>query len=94
LIFFAMELEKPAQQKIAEAFGELADDVLDGLLGEVYEQRLELELLAIIAQLALAGQRRVAKRLTERSDEEILEVLTQAAEESSFAPLQKELKAS
>jgi hypothetical protein len=94
LILFAVELEKPAQKTIAESLGKLDDDVLDGLLVEVYEQRLELELLGIIAQLAAAGQKRVAKRISDRADDDILEALTEAAGESSFAPLQKEVKAS
>ena len=91
LMQFATDLERRTQVLIAKLLAAAADDVLDGLLDAVWEQRLEPELAHLAALLAPADMSAFCARLVARGGEEFVAALREAAVEHDHAKLMQAL---
>jgi hypothetical protein len=67
--------------RLAKLLAGAGDDVLDGLLDAVWEQRLEPELAHLAALLPARGLTAFAERLATRAGDELVDGLREVAEE-------------
>jgi hypothetical protein len=79
LVAFAAELDEATQRRIAELIAASDDEVLAGLLAAVEESALERESLTVLARLAAAKQRSLAKRIAGLASADGIEALAEAA---------------
>jgi hypothetical protein len=91
LLQFGTELERRTQLDLAKLLAALADDVLDGLLDAVWEERLEPELARLAALLPAKDMAGFGDRLATRGGEEVVAALREAAEEHDLETLSKVL---
>jgi hypothetical protein len=93
LLQFGTELERRTQLELAKLLAALDDDVLDGLLDAVWEQRLEPELARLAASLPAKDVRAFGDRLATNGGEEFVAALREAAEEHDLEALTTALAA-
>ncbi len=87
LLGFGTELERRTQLDLAKLLAAIDDDVLDGLLDAVWEERLEPELARLAALLPKKDMSAFGDRLTTRGGEEFVAALRAAAEEHDLDAL-------
>lgn len=91
LLLFATELEKRTQVQIAKLVADSDDDVLDGMLDAVWEERLEPELAQMTSLLTGTQLRTFAGRLVERGGDDFVAALVEAAKERELVSVSKVL---
>ncbi len=93
LLQFATELEPRTRVDVAKLLAQVDDDVLDGLLDGVWEQRLEPELARLAALLPAKDMGAFGDRLVVRGGAEVVEALREAADEQDLEQLSDVLSA-
>ena len=93
LLGFATELERRTQLDIAKLVAAVEDEILDGLLDAVWEQRLEPELAQIASLLPAKAMGAIGDRLVTRGGEEFVAALREAADEHDLDALSEALPA-
>lgn len=93
LLQFATELERRTQVEIAKLLAATQDDILDGLLDAVWEQRLEPELARLASLLPAKDMAAFGDRLVVRGGKEVVAALREAADEQDLEQLSEALAA-
>ncbi len=91
LLQFGTELERRTQLDLAKLLAALDDEILDGMLDAVWEERLEPELAHLASLLPAKGMGAFGDRLVERGGEEFVAALREAAEDHDLEALSKAL---
>ncbi len=91
LLLFATELEKRTEVQIATLVAASDDDVLDGMLDAVWEERLEPELAQLSSLLTGTELRTFAGRLVKRGGDDFVVALVEAAKEQKLVSVSKVL---